>query len=175
MHSICRDHSQCKPIDDGCCLKQPLCTPLLILCLFQFWSYLSAHLFYIVSVLPFTLTPSLSLAGSQGKCCCTRAPQAWASTSLAGRMEKASSSPSSWQAGRLTWVVNWGGVTGFSRSVSQHQTLCLPHINNCNKFESVVRFLANSRSQNNDDRIKVVCCLISQQTSALMKCPWARH
>lgn len=49
MHSTFWDHTQCKPVEDGCCLKQPLCAPLFMLFLFQFWSYLSlslcAHLF----------------------------------------------------------------------------------------------------------------------------------
>lgn len=72
----------------------------------------------IIPVLSFTLKLSLSLAGNQGRCCCTRAPQAWASTSSVARMEKASSSPSSWQVGQPTWAASWGGATGYCRSVS---------------------------------------------------------
>lgn len=107
----------------------PLNMPLLVLFLFLFGSYLSHFSLPISSMpsfLPFTLTLSLCLAGSQGRCCCTRAPQAWASTSLVGRMGKVSSSPSSWQEGRLTWAASWGGATGFFRSVSQPQALWLP-------------------------------------------------
>lgn len=41
MRSTFWDHTQCKPIEDFCCLKQLVCTPLFILFLFQFWSYIS--------------------------------------------------------------------------------------------------------------------------------------
>lgn len=70
-----------------------------------------------LSALSLTLTLSLSLTGSQGKCCSTKAPQAWVSTLSAGKTARASLSPSSWQEGQPTWVESWGGVTAFSQSV----------------------------------------------------------
>uniref|UniRef100_A0A4W6EVB4 Discs large MAGUK scaffold protein 3 n=1 Tax=Lates calcarifer TaxID=8187 RepID=A0A4W6EVB4_LATCA len=52
-------YSPCKPIEDGCCLKQPLCIPLFMLFLFQLSLSLSLPVSSVLSMLPFTLTLSL--------------------------------------------------------------------------------------------------------------------
>lgn len=62
-----------------------------------------------------SLCPTSVLPGSPGKSSCIKAPPAWASTSLEGRMARASSCPSSWPEARPTSVGSCGGETASSR------------------------------------------------------------
>lgn len=156
MHSTFWDHTQCKPVEDGCCLKQPLCAPLFMLFLFQFWSYLSLSLPISSNALCPALHPdAVTLSGREPRKVLLHKGSTGLGFNIVGGEDGEGIFVSFILAGGpadLSGELRRGDRI-LSVSVSASSLLCFFPMSVT--VTSLRRISANSRCQNNGDRIKV--------------------
>lgn len=179
IFGITQNAKQWKDGNDGCCLIQPLCTPLLILFLFQFWSALSLSLFADLfcslcpALHPYTVT--LFWQGAKEGVAAQGFYRSGLQHSRWGRWRR---HLCLLHPGRRAGWPEWRAEEGRSDSLGQylnHRLSVYSHQQLWQIWDIAGRFSANSRCQNNDDRIKVAWCLESKQTSASLTCPWPKQ
>lgn len=153
---ILDDHTQCKPIEDGCCIKRLPCSPLSVSLV-----SLCALLLHGLCVLASTLTLSLCFGREPRKVLLHKGSTGLGFNIVGGEDGE----------GIFVSFILAGGpadLSGELRRGDRILSVCISttgfffyfsrviHINNFAKFWGItVGFSANSRCLNNDDRIKV--------------------